>query len=104
MSALIDPEDDPVERCSALCSEVSFLLKNDLFAVELATFNDYDQIEDIPFKTTVGHEESVIFLLVVLSCAVFTLCRCCCHVVISGQFEEVFMWIFLRLDSYFKGL
>jgi hypothetical protein len=34
MSALIDPYDDPIERCSVLCSEVSFELKQDVFAIE----------------------------------------------------------------------
>jgi hypothetical protein len=51
MSALIDPDDDPIERCSELCLEVSFLLKQDAFAVEYAGL--HDQMDDIPFQTTV---------------------------------------------------
>ncbi len=55
MSALIDPEDELIERCTALCSEVSFLLKQDVFApTELHDASD--RIEDIPFKTTVDYE------------------------------------------------
>jgi hypothetical protein len=83
MSALIDPEEDPVERCSALCSEVSFLLKNDFFAVELTTLHDYDQIEDIPFKTTVGHENQYFFCL--LFCHV--LCSPCVDVAVMLLFQ-----------------
>jgi hypothetical protein len=52
MSALIDPCDEPIERCSALCSEVCFELKQDVFAVSETT-QPYDQVEDNPFKTTV---------------------------------------------------
>jgi hypothetical protein len=52
MSALIDPYDDPIERCSALCSEVCFELKQDVFAVTVSA-QEIDQVEDTPFKTTV---------------------------------------------------
>ena len=51
MAILIDPDDDPIERCAALCSEVSFELKQDVFTVEFP--DAYDQHEDLPFKTTV---------------------------------------------------
>jgi hypothetical protein len=51
MSALIDPDDDPMERCSVLCSEVLFELKRDLFVVEDTDVHDQDK--DTPFKTTV---------------------------------------------------
>jgi hypothetical protein len=56
MSALINPYryDEPTERCSQLCSEVSFLLKQDFFGVEHGKL--HAQVEDIPTKTTVFSE------------------------------------------------
>jgi hypothetical protein len=51
MSALIDPYDDPIERCSALCSEVCFEMKQDVFAVTESGLEI--DVEDTPFKTTV---------------------------------------------------
>jgi hypothetical protein len=72
MSALIDPDDDPIERCSALCSEVSFLLKTDVFAVEPAALQDQcDQIKDSQFETTVVYEFSD---FVACCCAIDRVC------------------------------
>jgi hypothetical protein len=51
MAILIDPDEDPIERSIALCSEVSFELKQDVFTIEFP--DSYDQHEDVPFKTTV---------------------------------------------------
>jgi hypothetical protein len=51
MAILIDPDEDPIERSLALCSEVSFELKQDVFTIEFP--DSYDQHEDVPFKTTV---------------------------------------------------
>ncbi len=51
MAILIDPNEDPIERSLALCSEVSFELKQDVFTIEFP--DPYDQPEDVPFKTTV---------------------------------------------------
>ena len=51
MSALIDPNANPVERCIQLCSEVLFELNRDVFAVD--TLESHDLDEDVAFKTTV---------------------------------------------------
>ena len=50
MSELIDPDDDPIERCSALCSEVLFELRRDVFAVKSSN----SQVQDSTSKTTVS--------------------------------------------------
>ena len=54
MSALINPYNGPTERCSQLCSEVSFLLQQD---VEVEHAKLHAQVEDIPIKTTVFSEK-----------------------------------------------
>jgi hypothetical protein len=64
MSALIDPDDDPIERCAAMCSECLFELKQDVFAID--TPDSHDQDDDVPFKTTVMKTET------------FFLIRTCC--------------------------
>ena len=58
MAILIDPDEDPIERSFALCSEVSFEIKQDLFTIEFP--DSYDQHEDVPFKTTVIFEQCLI--------------------------------------------
>ena len=56
MSALIDPHDDPIERCSTLCSEVYFELKQDVFAVSSKdSVTPHDQLERNDHKATVCH-------------------------------------------------
>lgn len=59
MSALIDPDDDPVERCSALCSECLFELKQDVFAIDSP--ESHDQHEDVPFKSTVINMKHLVY-------------------------------------------
>ena len=49
MSALIDPDDSPVERCLAMCSEVQYELKKDVFS-----FDSHDRDDDSPYSTTVS--------------------------------------------------
>ncbi len=50
LNELMDPSDDPIERCSMLCSEVLFELRRDVFVVGS---DDTDGSEEKPLKTTV---------------------------------------------------
>ena len=52
MSALIDPDDGPIERCVALCSEVRFELKKDVFHIDPP--ESHDQYDDVPYNATVN--------------------------------------------------
>jgi hypothetical protein len=72
MSALIDPYDDPIERCNVLCSEVSFELKQDLFAIEYEKSNFEEFSTDATVRSTSSNTPKICEGINILTSAVFS--------------------------------